>query len=280
MHISSIPPAVDPAVETEYNNRARIPDHAAIFARWAQASAEVRREAKGDYALRYGNHPRQTLDIFTHAGTQRHRLLIFIHGGYWRSLSKDEFSWIAPPFLAAAIDVAVVNYRLCPAVGISDILDDCELAIERLLADPRLAGTSELVLAGHSAGGHLVACLLSRWQAKARHVQLRAGLALSGVFDLLPLLETSMNADLKLDGATAATLSPLSWPQPATPLPTFVGALESDAFRAQSHGLAAAWPQAVGQALEIPNAHHFSILDDFANPQGLAGHAVVSAFCR
>src|SRR5688572_12070919 len=111
-----------PFVEREYNNRDRVPDHPKFFARWERDSHFVRATLPGKLDLAYGNDPRQRLDLFPAPGDRG--LLVFIHGGYWRTLDKSLFSWLAPAWVAAGISVALPNYRLCPAVRIADIVDD------------------------------------------------------------------------------------------------------------------------------------------------------------
>src|SRR4029078_7207013 len=112
-----------PFVERAYNNRALAPAYAAFFARWESDSAFVRETLPGKLDLAYGPDPRHRIDVFP-AGPGSSRLLIVIHGGYWRSLDKSYSSWLAASWVAANVSVALLNYRLCPAVRIGDIVDD------------------------------------------------------------------------------------------------------------------------------------------------------------
>src|SRR5436190_1100448 len=120
--------ALDPQfVEREYNNRALVPEHPAFFARWDRDSEFVRSTLPCTLDLAYGPDPRHRIDFFPAAGDRT--TLVFIHGGYWRSLDKSMFSWLAAAYVAAGMNVAMVNYRLCPAVRIDDIVDDVVAAM-------------------------------------------------------------------------------------------------------------------------------------------------------
>jgi arylformamidase len=189
-------------------------------------------------------------------------LLVFIHGGYWRALDKRLFSWIAPPFVAAGLGVANLNYRLCPQVGIADIVEDVVSAVNWLfqsgIADRRV------VVAGHSAGGHLVAALFAtpRERLAFDPTHIVGGVPISGVFDLEPLPLYSANEDLKLDPASARRLSVhRDRPVIAAPLFVFAGGAETSEFQRQSKLFADAWKPQVRECLILPGLNHFSILD-------------------
>src|SRR5258708_5287710 len=151
----SIRPMTPESVEREYNNRALVPDHPAYFARWERDSEFVRATLPGHFDLAYGSDPRQRIDLFPARGNRG--LIVFIHGGYWRSLDKRMFSWLAPAWVAAGISVAMPNYRLCPAVRIADIVADIVTATNWIFAHGATYGvaTNRVVVSGHSAGGHL-----------------------------------------------------------------------------------------------------------------------------
>src|SRR5207249_9590250 len=140
-------------------------------------------------------------------------LLVFLHGGYWRAFDKSDFSYAARPFVAEGIDVAIVNYDLCPVVDIGTIIDECQNALAWLLREGPAHGiaTDNIIVSGDSAGGHLTAMLQATdWRAMGVDPRpIRGGLALSGVFDLEPLILTSMNPDLRLNVENAAAWSPV-----------------------------------------------------------------------
>ena len=253
-------------VEREYNNRALVPEHPGYFARWEKDSAYVREVLDCHLDLPYGPHARQKIDIFPAANARG--TLMFIHGGYWRSLDKDMFSWLAASWVSAGVSVAMPRYRLAPEVGIEHIVDDIIDATNWLALNGRKFGApaSRLVVSGHSAGGHLTAALFatpwSRLKFDPQH--LVGGVPFSGIFDFEPMLHFAFNADFKLDAARVQALTLVSRkPTISAPLVVAAGAGESSEFQRQSRELAAAWgPQA--RALMLPGLDHFSIVDSFA----------------
>jgi arylformamidase len=161
-------PRHDPVwLEAQYNNRARVPDHARVLDNWAKASALVRQSAAGaQLDVAYGPGACETLDIFP-AAQPGAPVLVFIHGGYWRSLDKADHSFVAPAFNAAGATVVVPNYALCPAVSIEHITLQMAAAVAWVWRHAAQWGgdPARIALAGHSAGGHLATMLLScRWK--------------------------------------------------------------------------------------------------------------------
>ncbi|RZJ79142.1 MAG: alpha/beta hydrolase, partial [Brevundimonas sp.] len=187
-------------LEAEYNNRAAVPDHTAFMGRW-KATAEAFRAERPPVALAYGAGAREVMDLWE-VGPDA-PIAVFIHGGYWQALDKSWFSGIAPALLAQGVSVAIPSYDLCPDVRLGRIVGQMRAVTDLLRAR---MGARPLVF-GHSAGGHVAACMLSEGRASA-------AVALSGVFDLEPLIPTSLNTALGLDALTAAALSPIHWPAP------------------------------------------------------------------
>jgi len=268
-------------VEREYNNRARVPDHPEYFARWERDSQFVRSTLPARLEIAYGPDPRHRLDVFPARGARG--TLVFIHGGYWRSLDKDLFSWIAAPFVAAGIGVALPRYRLCPAVSIEDAVDDAVAATNWLFGNAGAHGLAmeRVVISGHSAGGHLAAAVFAAPRERLRFDVERVvgGVAMSGVYDFEPLRHFSFNADFRLDPAAVARLD-LAGKRPTIPAPLVVaaGADESSEFIRQSRLLAEAWRAQAKPLLLLPGTHHFNIVDAFAE-RGTALHdATVSLF--
>src|SRR5208282_220901 len=233
------------AVEREYNLRAAFPDHPQWFARWADDSASARQRLPAFLDLRYGSGPKQTLDLFPSENPRA--ALLFIHGGYWRALDKREHAFVAPPLVARGIGVAVINYDLCPQVRIAHIVEQCREAVTWLRREGSRFGVpaQRLIVAGHSAGGHLAAMLLATdWRARGLPDAVAAAVAISGVFDLEPLLQVSFNADLQLDAAQARSVSPIHLrPHAAVPLVIAAGADETREFIRQSWLLWQRWPE-------------------------------------
>jgi arylformamidase len=266
--------STDPAwLDAQYNNRSRVPDHAAIFERWARASALSRERGSRRLDLRYGNEPGETLDLFpTHRANAP--VLVFIHGGYWRSLDKADHSFVAPSFSADGALVVVPNYGLCPAVTIETIALQITRAVAWTWRHAALYGgdPSRIVVAGHSAGGHLAAMLLRcDWKKVAPELPAQLvmrALSISGLFDLEPLRRAPfLRDDLQLTVQAAGRLSPAGFDAPAGVLYAFVGADESEEFLRQNRLIRERWGErAVPVCESVAGTNHFTVLHEFAVP--------------
>lgn len=260
---------INPALDTLYNNRAAVPDHGEIFARWDAQSRATCERYGGEFNFFYGPNKLQTLDLFP--AKQNRGLVIFVHGGYWRSLDKSEFSFYAEPYLAQGVSVALINYRLCPEVNIDAIVEDCQSAVLWLAASVSRYNIrfDRTVLIGHSAGAHLVAMLCATdWSTRnIDAANFRGGVLISGLYDLSPLLETSVNADTQLTDEIAKALSPIHLaPTLNIPLDVWVGGAESSEFIRQSRLLPEAWSANAGSLEIVAGANHFTIVDKCAKP--------------
>jgi arylformamidase len=262
------------ALEREYNARAAIPEHPQIFARWAEQGAATRRRRAGLIDVPYGDDAGERLDFFP-TPTAGAPLLVFIHGGYWRSLDKFDFSWIAPPFLDAGTAVAFTNYGLAPRLPVEEIVRQQIRALAWLYARAEELGFDRrrIIVAGHSAGGHLVAMMMAvlwpRVDPALPPDLVKGGLAISGLFDLEPLVPLSfINNDIRLDRTAARKVSPLHFPA-ASPAPhvTAVGALESREFKRQSAEIRRAWSANAREHVEVDGANHLTVCDALADPQ-------------
>jgi arylformamidase len=256
--------------EVEYDNRARVPEHPQIFARWQREAAAFRAGAReAELGLRYGPSPRQTIDLFPAKDDgEQTPLALFIHGGWWRSLEPAMFSQLAAGPNARGVTVALAGYELCPQVSIAQIIEQMRSACLWLWRQQR----KRIFVYGHSAGGHLAACLLTQdWKAFASDAPadlVPAAYAISGVFDLSPLTQVSMNQDLRLDDAEARRVSPLHWKVPASrSFDAVVGALESNEFLRQSHAIVDGWGTrgVATRYEEIAGVNHFTVVDPLAD---------------
>jgi len=148
--------------ESQYNNRAAVPDHPQYFARWAEKSAAARKSLRCYLDVRYGAHVMEKMDIFQAQGRSR-ALFMFIHGGYWRALDKKDHSFVAAELVKRGVTVAVPNYALCPAVTIEDIVRQMLQACAWLYRNGGHFGApyGNLHVSGHSAGGHLTAMMMA-----------------------------------------------------------------------------------------------------------------------
>jgi len=265
----------DPAwLDQQYNNRARIPEHPQIFERWQRASAAARDGLACELDLPYGDGPAETLDVFP-AAEPNAPVLVFIHGGWWRALDKSDLSFVAPTFVHGGVTVVVPNYALCPAVSIETIVLQMVSAVAWVYRNVAQRGgdAQRIVVAGHSAGGHLAAMLLScRWKEVAADLPdqvVRAALSISGVFDLEPLRHAPfLKDDLKLTPESARKLSPACFPPPRGTLYATVGANESEEFVRQNALIQQAWgADTVSICETVPDTHHLDILHAFVDPE-------------
>jgi arylformamidase len=250
-------------LEAEYNNRARVPESSAILERWSRDAAAFRATwARSHLDVRYGPSERERLDLFL-PEAELAPLVMFLHGGYWQALDHRQVSHFARGLLAHGVAVAVPSYGLCPDVPIATAVEQ----LRRLAAMLCLQTHQRILAIGHSAGGQLAAMLLghdySRF-AKALDTQVVPGaLPISGVFELEPLLGTTIGLRLGLDAEGARALSPRFLPPPEGELHAVVGGQESAEFLRQTRDFAAAW----GGSHEIlAGLNHFTVLDPLTDP--------------
>lgn len=274
--------AAPSAAERAYNVRAAIPDHAAVFARWRARSATWRAQAIGARLDQpYAPHPLARFDLFPPVApdTGASPCLVFFHGGYWQAMDKSDSSFLAEPLTRQGVAVGIVGYPKCPDVRLADIVGHARAAVQtiaertdRLGIDPH-----RLHVAGHSAGGHLALSLLTQ---PAPAPRLASVTAISGLFDLRPLVETSLNRALGLDHTDAARLSPaLQTPQRVDP-PILLawGTAETDGFARQVETLAQAWADTGVslQRLPLPGCDHFRAVEAMADARSPLFQAILA----
>ena len=224
---------------------------------YIERSAAARR-SHPPTTIRYGTTERQTLDLFIPEGVVRPPVLVFFHGGYWQELSKQESAFGAPGCVAHGIAYAAVDYTLAPVATLSAIVEECRAAVASLSRFDRL------VVAGSSAGAHLAAMA-----ALAADQRVKGAVLVSGVYDLEPLIGTSIDGALGLDPGTAARNSPLHRPLEGFPRSLVCwGENETDQFKRQSRAFAQALHRAGIEcvAFECPGRNHFDVILDLADP--------------
>ncbi len=273
----------DPAwLDGQYNNRALVPEHARHFERWASESLAARRQLGGMLDVAYGHGAGETLDLFP--APRPHNappapVLVFIHGGYWRSLDKADHSFVAPAFVKHGACVVVPNYALCPAVGIPDIALQMVDLLAWLYRNIAVHGGDphRITLVGHSAGGQLAALLLAcRWRdvgADLPDALVKNALSISGLYDLEPLRHTPFLRDsLRLTPAQVKKVSPALLPVPPVRegrglLYTVTGGEESSEFLRHNRMIQQAWGEEVVPVCEaLPGLNHFSVLEALVQP--------------
>lgn len=250
----------------EYVDGQLRPTHTTLFEQVAAANDRAIKEGQPALDIAYGPHPRQTLDFFR-TPRERRAAVAYFHGGYWQSRDKSGFRYLAPPLVADGFDVAIINYPLCPDTRVTDIVVAAHASI---LCLAELTESTPVILIGHSAGAQIAVELGMNAQNAGWSV---AGvMAISGVFDLAPLIDTSINEKLGLDSAAARAASPLHRVVSGAPRAIFaVGALETPAFREQTHRMYRAWSDAGNAAAQftVPDVDHFSILSELCRDNGM-----------
>ncbi len=267
-------------LEVDYSPSSMIDDIGPFIAEYYAESERVRREAP-PLTLSYGSRPRQKFDFFTVADSDD-VVVVFIHGGYWQELDRDSASFPALDVLAAGHSYAAIGYTLAPEASIAEIVGEVRSAIAHLYRHVGATTKSpRLIVTGSSAGAHLAAMVgVTNWADEYDLLpDVVSGLALiSGVYDLVPLVDTYINDALGLDKITARASSPLThvptWP--AIPTLIAVGQIETPAFKAQSAIFANAL-QSAGcpvELIEVAGRNHFDIAHDIADPVTQLGSAV------
>lgn len=249
-----------------YSNGAYIADAASFPPKWADNAARYRQAKFAELDIPYGSHAREKLDIFWPDGTPK-GLAVFVHGGYWMQFDKSSWSDLAEGARRNGWAVAMPSYVLAPEARISEITKQIGQAIT--VASERIAGP--IRLAGHSAGGHLVAQMACRNGSledvvadRVEHV-----LSISGLHDMRPLLKTKMNETLRLTDQEAVEQSAvLSMPRDGVKVTTWVGGDERPEFLRQSRILADIWGGlGVDTALKVQEGlHHFNVIEALADP--------------
>lgn len=246
--------------------------------RWPDAWVEPaqafrdRLAAKGRAHLdqAYGEGARNRYDLFMPEG-EAAGLVVFVHGGFWLRLDKNFWSHLAAGAVESGYAVAMPSYTLCPQIRIAGIVEEVGVAIAH--AAGRIQGP--VMLAGHSAGGHLVSRMVSATSplAPTLRARIRNVVSISGVHDLRPIMRTAMNADLKMDAEEARAQSPaLLDPMPGARVCCWVGGNERAEFLRQNALLANAWTGCGAETACVvePDRHHFNVIDGLAEP----GHAL------
>ena len=241
-----------PDLTEAYSNAAFIAGGTEYPDRWATYAATFRSVIPGVYDLPYGHGKRERFDLI--GKPKAKGLVIFIHGGYWKAFDHSLWTHLAAGAVASGWAFALPSYDLCPQVRIGDITAQVARAVDAIAG--QVAGP--VVLVGHSAGGHLVARLACADVPLAARARLAKVVAISPLSDLAPLMQTDMNAELRIDAAEARAESPVHHPRPGVPVSVWVGADERPAFLDQARWLSDAWDAPLHVA---PGRHHFDIIE-------------------
>jgi arylformamidase len=270
-----------PDLETlnrEYSPSSCIDDINIYIRQYIDLSRDAKAEANTHHRLRsglkYGETDTQCLDLYLPSGPSRCKLMVYIHGGYWQELSKEESSFAATNFQQHGFHFAVIDYTLAPKARLTDIVEENRQAIAWLYSEASQFGydPEEIFVCGSSAGAHLSMMMLqTRWSdyvANHKENIVKGVCAVSGIYDLQPLLSTYVNDALKMDASEAEANSPLLLPLPnAVPIIIAFGANETSEFKRQSQVMAERL-RAHGFAVEykqIDARNHFDVIVDLCD---------------
>ena len=249
--------------DAAYNNSAAFPEGVALVDGWTKASAQMRAANAKTVDLAYGPRERNKWDLFP-ASDPNAPCLVFIHGGFWQARSRENFTCIMEGVLAAGFSAALPGYTLAPEATLTEIVAEIRTALDWLAKEgPRHGIAGPVILSGWSAGGHLAAMALD-------HPSVKAGFAISGIYELGPLRETYVNDKLRVTDLEIAALSPLRLPLIEKPLVLAYGTAElpplvenSRAFHTHRSALHGA-----GALIPVPRADHFTVLEDLRAKNG------------
>ena len=270
-------------IEREYSPRLLVADLQPYLDRYAALSEAARAELPVERNIAYGSTPDEVLDFFP-AAARAAPVHVFIHGGYWRALGKDESSFAAPSFVRAGASFVALNYALAPTARLDEIVHQCRSAIAWVYRNAsRFGGDPERIfVSGSSAGGHLVAMLLATEWARDLGIPddvIKGGCAVSGIFDLEPILQCSVNETLRMDLAEARRNSPAFLVRRSSSTLVVAWAeRETAEWKRQNIAYAERWRSVNGpcEAVEIPDRNHFDVIVDLNNPDSRLGRLTLA----
>ncbi|HVB67434.1 MAG TPA: alpha/beta hydrolase [Acetobacteraceae bacterium] len=257
--------------DAAYDNTAAVANSAELNAARAARSASFRAAHPGALDLPYGPGPRNRIDLYP-AADPAAPCLVFLHGGYWQRNAREQFACVIEGPYARGWSAALPGYTLAPDASLTEIAEEVTAALDWLAANGPAHGIrGKIVLSGWSAGGHLTALALS-------HPAVTAGLAISGIFELGPIRDTSLNDKLLLSDAEIAALSPLRLPVSPKPLAITYGTAELSPLVADSRALHArrAAAHAPGALIPVAGADHFTIVLELQKPDGILTRELVA----
>ena len=255
-----------------YDNAAVVPEASAFIARWTERSRALRAQRPASLDIPYGAGERRRWDIFP-AASPGAPCFVFIHGGYWQKNGRESFACMAQAFLAHGWSAALPSHTLAPDASLTQIVAELRAALDMLQAQGvQLGVAGRVVLSGWSAGGHLAALL-------ADHPLVAMAAPISGIFDLEPIRRTRYDDALKLTDAEVAALSPMRLDPVAKPHLTFVGGGELPELRRQSLAFSRHRDGAARDGFyEIAGRHHFDVLDDLMDAEGMIFREIARNF--
>lgn len=264
------------AIEKQYNPRTTVtPDELVRFTELgARLSEEARQKYAGRYDLRFGDGPLENADFF-YCGKPNRPLMVFFHGGYWRARDKKDYSFVVNGVLPLDCSVVVMNYDLCPAVTVHEIVAQTKRGLEWVhqQAQSWQVDVNQIYVSGHSAGAHIIAATLAQTGAdfQLKQHQIKKAYLISGVFDVEPVLEISVNEEVKLQPSDVQVLSPVRHPFASdVAYEVIVGGAEPKDWIGESERMAAHLTrQGCKVGLHVlPGLNHYTVLHEMDRPEG------------
>ena len=271
------------SLDVEYNNRGRFPDTADCKAAQIVGSDEAKAEYECRLDVRFGDGDTDLLDIYIAEGDGPHPIHVFFHGGYWKSNTKNDFGFVAKPFVPYGVTTIVVEYPLIPSVRMGTLIERCCASMEWVWRNAESFGgdKNNITVSGHSAGGHITAMMMQTdWPSYGDGLPkdlVKGGCSISGVSDLDPVRLSFQNDELQFSPKEAAEFSTLFMdPKHAGPLLAVAGGIEGPEFIRQTTELADAWA-AKGMDVKgwiMEGKHHFTTINQYLDPESELSRAV------
>nr|WP_237440034.1 alpha/beta hydrolase [Amycolatopsis rubida] len=272
-------PVNRPNVDRDYSAQATVTkaEFDAVLARYRSASESATAGLDGDTDLAFDPLSDERLDVWGSSPGQLRPVVLAVHGGYWRMLSRHDTAFMARVLADAGIATVVPDYTLAPAATLEEIVRQVRAAVAWIRHHGAEHGLDRerIHVVGSSAGGHLAAMTaVAGWQHAAGLPEdvVKGAMTISGLFDLRPLVGSFANAWLALDSARAEALSPILAPPGAVPLHVAVAEHEAAGFPRQSKAFHAHWP---GSLTVVPGRNHFDVFLDLADPRSALSQALV-----
>jgi arylformamidase len=270
------------ALDRNFDQRSWVANAEEVIARCAARSAEIRPHLPHQAGLRYGPSEAETLDVFT-APRILAPVLVFVHGGAWRTFHKDGFSFIAEPYAAAGIHTVILNFAMIPAVRLPEMVAQVRRAFEWVYRNAARFGgdPNRIFAAAHSSGSHLTGmALLTDWHARGLPDDIiKAATCLSGPYDLEPVMLSARSNYVKLDPAEVLAYSPMRQvAQIKRPVTVAYAEHDTDEFQRQSREFAAGLAQSghLKQCIRLPGLNHFEGMESMGVPNGTLARAILS----
>ena len=275
-------------LDNQYRASATVPNIQLFIDQYISLSSDAQMNLDCILDLKYGPGDEETLDLFPVPKQKSSPLFIFIHGGYWRMLSKNESSFMAPNLVRKNVAVAAINYTLAPYAKIDQIVSECRRSIKWLYDNATNYGIDreQIYVGGSSAGGHLTGMMVSRnWQNSYGIPSdvIKGGLPISGLFDLEPIAKSFVNEWMGMSDIDAKRNSPdQNITDQGCPLIVAVGENETSEFKRPSSEFTKLWNNngRIANFLECKNNNHFDAPLELCKADSIMTKSLISMIVK